>query len=134
MEVRLAVVADAANVSQEGKLNILGEFNQIFTSDFPTIHPSMSLVIKIEGDISEVEEEHRLQIRIVNEDGERIAELEEKTFKFSEPADAAFPAAKGMITNLRNVIFDRPGVYSFDILIDGRYEDAIPFQVVRREN
>lgn len=134
MEVRLAILADAANISRDGKLNILGEFNQILTSDFPALHPSMTLIIKVEGDISEVEEEHKLQIRIVNEDGERVAELEEIRFRFSEPADAAFPASIGIITTLRNALFDRPGVYSYDILIDGRYEDAIPFQVIKRRN
>lgn len=134
MEVRLAVLADAANVSRDGKLNILGEFNQILVSDFPAVHPSMTLVIKVEGDISEVEEEHNLQIRIVNEDGKRVAEIEEIRFRFSEPADAALPASKGMIATLHTAVFEQPGVYSFDIFIDGRYEDAIPFQVIRRRN
>jgi len=52
MEVVLAVLADYANVSQEGKLNIMGIFDIISSEKFPTFHPEMKLVVQFEASIA----------------------------------------------------------------------------------
>ena len=49
MDVTLALLADAANVSQDGKLNILGIFNGLGAAAFPATHPSMHLVLRFEA-------------------------------------------------------------------------------------
>jgi hypothetical protein len=49
MHVNLAVLCDAANVSREGKLNILGEFDSIHASSFPLTYPTMVLVVRMEA-------------------------------------------------------------------------------------
>ena len=49
MQVKLAVVADYANVSSEGKLNILGIFDRINVSDLPAAHPQMHLILRLEA-------------------------------------------------------------------------------------
>ena len=72
MEVGLAVLADAANVSREGKLNILGEFNTIFAGRFPVTWPKMNLVLKLEATVGEGSR-HRLGIRVINQDGKLVA-------------------------------------------------------------
>ena len=48
MEVKVALLADGANVSREGKLNLLGIFDTLFARSFPTTHPR-ELVAVVEG-------------------------------------------------------------------------------------
>lgn len=132
MEVKLAVLADAANISKEGKLNVLGVFTQVNATTFPLVWPSMALVIGVEGDVSEAEETHQLTVRIVDEDGNQMVELE-GTLGLRKPPDMALPATGGIILNLRGTQFDKAGIYTFDILIDGRYEDAIPLHVLKKQ-
>ena len=49
MNVRLAVLADYANVTGDGKLNILGIFDRINLLQIPAVHPQMHLVLRIEA-------------------------------------------------------------------------------------
>ena len=49
MHVAFALFADAANVSQEGKLNILGVFDALHVGTAPAIHPRAHLVVHIKG-------------------------------------------------------------------------------------
>ena len=44
MDITLAVCCVAANVSREGKLNLLGIFNSIHAAEFPCTHPHLALV------------------------------------------------------------------------------------------
>ena len=45
MHATLAVAADNANVSTDGKLNIIGVFQEFTPSAFPAVVPSVALVI-----------------------------------------------------------------------------------------
>ena len=67
MDVDLAVIADAANVSQEGKLNILGVFDTIWARVFPFRHASMVFVLRVRADFTE-QGAHRLEVRLSGAD------------------------------------------------------------------
>jgi len=49
MHVSFALFADAANLSQEGKLNILGVFDALQVAALPAVHPRAHLVLHIKG-------------------------------------------------------------------------------------
>lgn len=49
MHISFAVFADAANLSQEGKLNVMGIFDALQVSAFPSIHPRTHFVIRLKG-------------------------------------------------------------------------------------
>ena len=49
MHVSFALFADAANISQEGKLNILGVFDAVQVPAFPSVHARAHLVVRIKG-------------------------------------------------------------------------------------
>src|SRR3990170_3643486 len=72
MEVAFALLADAANVSREGKLNILGSFDRIFGSKFPLTWPRMVLVTRFLASPAEYGTEKALEIVTVNADGQRL--------------------------------------------------------------
>jgi hypothetical protein len=53
MHVSFALFADAANISQEGKLNVLGVFDALQIGSLPAVHPRATLVVRLkaaEGD------------------------------------------------------------------------------------
>lgn len=122
MEIKTAVLADAANVSAEGKLNITGIFDRLSGSAFPLLHPNMVLVIRVEYHRSEVGE-HKLALNIADADGAKIAEAS-GGFTLPRPHSSQIPPISGFVLPLQMLKFPEPGVYSFDILIDDRYEDS----------
>src|SRR6266516_3887748 len=65
MEVKLALLADGANVSREGKLNLLGIFDTLFARSFPTTHPQMQLVIRFEAAAQEAGSTRQVEIQLV---------------------------------------------------------------------
>lgn len=127
MNVDLAVVADAANVSQEGKLNVLGIFDTIWGTHFPLRHGSMVFVVRVEGQFDE-QGEHRLELRLADADGAQI-------FKAEGPLHLAGgrpgrPVKPHIILGLSGVVFPAAGDYSFEILIDGEHKRSVPLYVV----
>ena len=54
MDVTLAVLADYANVSQDGKLNIMGIFQEVNPSEIPFVLPQMYLVLSLTAGPAEV--------------------------------------------------------------------------------
>lgn len=130
MEIKIAVLADAANVSSEGKLNITGIFNRLNASAFPVRWPSMTLVVRFEAHGNEVGD-HNLAVRIVDEDGSELARIE-GMLHLGEPDDPGLPIIAQLISGIQDAVFAHPGTYAFDILIDGRYLGSTPLHVVQR--
>ncbi len=50
MHVSFALFADAANLSQEGKLNILGVFDALQVGALPAVHPRATLVVRLKAE------------------------------------------------------------------------------------
>ncbi|HYV99089.1 MAG TPA: hypothetical protein VE967_16655 [Gemmatimonadaceae bacterium] len=53
MQLAFALFADSANVSVEGKLNILGVFDALQVGNVPTVHPRATLVMRLKGALDE---------------------------------------------------------------------------------
>ena len=53
MHISFAVFADAANLSQEGKLNVLGIFDALHVGGFPAMHPRAHFVVRVKGSASD---------------------------------------------------------------------------------
>jgi hypothetical protein len=71
VHLSFAVFADAANISQEGKLNILGVFDALQIGALPAVHPRATLVVRLkagEGD----EGMHTLAFGWLSPKGEEI--------------------------------------------------------------
>jgi hypothetical protein len=62
MHISFAVFADAANLSQEGKLNILGVFDALQVAILPTIHPRTHFVVRLKASGDDVGQ-HKLSFR-----------------------------------------------------------------------
>ncbi|MBI4512545.1 MAG: hypothetical protein HY702_00405 [Gemmatimonadetes bacterium] len=128
MDVDLAVLADAANVSQEGKLNILGIFDTIWGRDFPLRHGTMVFVVRVEAQFAE-QGEHHLELRLMDADGSQVFRAEGPLHVLG--GKPGRPVKPHIILGLSGVVFAAAGDYSFEVLIDGQHKKSVPLYVVK---
>jgi hypothetical protein len=130
VQVNLLVLCDAANVSREGKLNILGEFDSIHASAFPLTYPTMVLVVRLEAHPAEAGD-HRMKLHLFDEDGGDVVPPLEGEFPTGEPP---FPGVgirtAPLILQMHGVRFDHPGHYSFELLVDNHHLRSLPLHIV----
>jgi hypothetical protein len=127
MEVDLAVVADAANVSQEGKLNILGVFDTIWAREFPFRHAAMVFVLRVRADFTD-QGAHELEIRLMDADGAQLFKAEGPLKVPGGPPGR--PIKPHVIMGLSGISFPGPGDYSFEVKIDERHLKSVPLWVM----
>ncbi len=127
VEVDLAVIADAANVSQEGKLNILGVFDTIWAREFPCRHGAMVFILRVRADFTE-QGSRQLQVRLMDADGAQLFKAEGP---LQVPAGVPGRAAKPhLIMGLSGISFPKPGDYSFEVIVDGHHMTSVPLYVM----
>jgi hypothetical protein len=102
-------VCENAFTSSDGKLNIIGIFNQIKASSFPAAHPKLSIVSSISGKIGDYTE----VIEIVSPRAEVIARVE-NNIKIQREGGSA-----NLIAGFVNLIFLIGGKYTIRIKING---------------
>jgi hypothetical protein len=130
MDLVLAVVADAANRSDNGKLNILGVFSTLYAAQTPCQHPQMALVLGFQATALERGTQQSVTIRLVNADGQSV--MTTPSSPVAVPADDTdLTPSVNLIVNLNGVRFDTFGAYRFDILVDGHVKAQIPVSVVQ---
>jgi hypothetical protein len=71
MQLAFALFADSANVSVEGKLNILGVFDALQVGNVPTVHPRATLVMRLKGTLDETGH-HRVSLTWVSPEGDEL--------------------------------------------------------------
>src|SRR4051794_40062616 len=130
VQVNLLVLCDAANVSREGKLNILGEFDSIHASSFPLTYPTMVLVVRLEAHPTEAGD-HRMKLQLVDEDGGDVVPPLQGEFPTGDPPflGVAIRTAP-LILQMHGVRFEHPGHYSFELLVDNHHLRSLPLHVI----
>ncbi len=132
MRVTLAVLADYANITREGKLNILGIFDVIHVQNFPVTHPQMQLVMRFEADISEAGKTKKSEIQLMDDDGKRLFVLGgEFTFGPGQPGEVM---GSNQILTINMMKFESPGNYEFKILINDELKAEVPLKVVKHNS
>ncbi|MDB6052840.1 MAG: hypothetical protein JWN25_363 [Verrucomicrobiales bacterium] len=126
MNIQVAVLCDAAT-DYQGKLNLLGTFDTIYTSRLPAIHPQCSVALRVV--FQKIEEgAHKLKMNFVDEDGKLVMPSLDVPVEVTLPESEQF-LSKNFIVNIQQLKFDKIGVYSIDIAVDGRQETSIPLSV-----
>jgi hypothetical protein len=130
MEIAFALLADAANVSREGKLNVLGAFDRIYGTKFPLTWPRMVLVTRFEASAAEYGAEKTLEIVTMDADGKQLGKATGK-MKIRE-------GQPGRLMRINHVLpmamtFPGPGQYSIEILVNGEPKATVPLEVVERQ-
>lgn len=131
MTIQIAVLCDAAT-DYNGKLNLLGTFDTILTTQLPAVHPQCSVALRIS--FNRIEEgSHKIKMNFVDEDGKLVMPSIDMPADVQIPGDANF-LVRNFIINIQQLKFERPGQYSIDVAIDGRHEMSIPLLVKLQSN
>lgn len=125
----MAVIADEANISQEGKLNLLGAFDRIGAPNFPTVHPKMVFVFRVEAGYADAGRTIPVRVRLMDEDGGLLFDAGgELVAPDVQPGDVA---TAYQIFNLIGIAFEKPGLYKFIVDLGERPPHETPLTVVR---
>ena len=112
MKISTLLVADYAKIDPlNGKLDVLGSFRQIHSSDFPMSLRRICLVAVIERESEDSSGSHQLDVSWTDEAGELNGLIE---FSFELPENtSALPGEFCLINEINGPRFAKPGIYSF---------------------
>ncbi|MFQ5434810.1 MAG: hypothetical protein ACE5FD_08035 [Anaerolineae bacterium] len=111
------LLADYANLTGNGKLNVMGVFRQINANQFPCRHLLMCLVIKLQTEpIEDLRGERILVTRLVDADGSVLRQLE-IPFKFPERSGGLRPEVN-FILQINNLDFPYAGEYVWVVFVN----------------
>ena len=126
MHVTFALFADAANLSQEGKLNILGVFDALQVGALPALHPRATLVVHLKGTAADAGT-HRVSLQWLSPSGSELWSSDGELGIASPPqgvVDMDFP----LIAQL-DLPLDLAGGYVMRVGLDGTTHAEVALQV-----
>jgi hypothetical protein len=126
MQVKLALLADYANVTAEGKLNILGIFDRISVNQIPAVHPQMHLILRLEAHPAERDRPHNIEIRLYDPDGQTVFEVKGDVVPHGQVGQTI---ATNQILTLNNLQLDKAGGYTFVVLVNNDLKSELPLGV-----
>lgn len=113
----LVALADAANVSMEGKLNLLGEFDLINAKSLPFTWPKMVFVAKLKSSEADLGK-HSIQLRVLDEDMQLVAMVMEGGLEIPENSNPGIESGLPIIVPINLAKFERTGTYTFQLVLD----------------
>ena len=128
MDVKFAVLADYANITREGKLNVLGIFDVINTPVFPVMLPTFYVVISYQAGPAEFGSDKKVEIVLCDEDGVTLFSAEQVVHVI-RPDKAGTLFMTNQIAGIIGLPFKQPGQYQFDILVNGSSMKTISLRV-----
>jgi hypothetical protein len=127
MKIPMAFLADEANISQEGKLNVLGVFDRITVENFPVLHPRMVFCFRVQADFTDNGRAFPVRVRLLDEDSQLMFEA---TGEITAPPvpPGEFSTANQLFT-LVGVQFPAAGLYKFVVNVGKLEGHETPFLV-----
>jgi len=126
MKVEIFALCDAATDNQ-GKLNLLGTFDQIYAAKLPVVHPACAIALRLRFDKME-EGPHDVKLQLVNPDGIPVFQSMEGLVN-PRMGDEIGSVAVNLILNFQNVKFDEFADYQINLTVDGVAMASLPLRV-----
>nr|UXE44322.1 hypothetical protein Hi04_10k_c2089_00010 [uncultured bacterium] len=131
MNLKLAAIADSANASELGKLNILGIFREIFTSATPITYPFFHTAYIVEPSLDERDREHTMVLSVLDGDRRVVAGPVHGRFQTTSA-----PAGTNVICNLvigwQGIVFPSYGDYVIELKINDIWMADLDLTVIPR--
>jgi hypothetical protein len=124
VDVTLAVLADYAVVSQDGKLSVMGIFQEVNPPVLPFALPQMYLVVSFAAGPAEFDTVKDIKIAFLDNDGNEMLALEGQV-PVPRPLRVGSRAYMNQVIGLNGVTFERPGDYAFAILVGGETKETV---------
>ena len=126
MHISFALFADAANISQEGKLNVLGVFDAVQVGALPAMHPRATLVVRLKATRDDLGT-HALGLSWINPRG---AELWTSNGEVNVGAPPPHVLEMDLpIVAAIDLPIDQPGAFLMRITLAGQVAAEVPLQV-----
>ena len=126
MHVSFALFADAANLSQEGKLNVLGVFDALQVAALPAVHPRAHLVVHLKGTAADLGA-HTVSFRWLNPSGQELWSSQ-GDLNVGAPPPGVAEMDLPLIAQL-DLPMDSAGAYTMAIAIDSKPTIDLGIQV-----
>ena len=127
MKLLLFLTADYANITREGKLNVMGIFSDVYSSQFPARHPSMHIVAKLGAELGEYGQTRDFIVKLLDEDGNQIFDLSGQ-FQIPKGERGRKPEVN-VILELKDIVFLKPGIYQFAFLVEKDHKGELSLYV-----
>lgn len=127
MRIPVAFLADEANISQEGKLNVMGIFDRIAAGSFPVLHPRMVFAFRLQTEHADAGRVYPVQVRLLGEDEDVLFEASGDIAP--PPVEPGEFATANQVFALVGLQFPREGLYRFVVTIGGMEPHETPFLV-----
>ncbi len=125
MKTEIFVIAENANLSQEGKINIFAIFNRIQSPQFPTIYPRPTIVIKLALEPGERPTDRNVTLYFAGEDNNsQQVMVMEQVVQFPPRIGGLNPDTV-IILNANAIGFEKPGTYQFILHVDNHYQGSL---------
>lgn len=134
MDVTFAHLCDYATVSREGKLSVLGIFQNINAPQLPYQLPMAYLAFELEMVVAELGRPSAVEIRCLDQDGHELFKMQGQV---AIEAGPGHQPRLGDRPRLHQVIavagleFTRSGAYEIVIFVNGALKKSIPFKVIQ---
>ena len=126
MHISFALFADSANLSQEGKLNVLGVFDALQVGALPAVHPRATLVVRLKADREDVGV-HALSFGWIGPNGDEIWSSSGEV-EVGHPPPGAFEVDIPVIAAI-DLPRQQAGTHTMRIELDGELRSEIYLHV-----
>ncbi|TCZ67209.1 DUF6941 family protein [Flaviaesturariibacter aridisoli] len=130
MEIEIFTLADHAQ-DVGGKLFISGTFDTINAPQFPLTYPAFSLAMRLRFSDKEAGTS-RLLLKALDPSGKELIKTMEGDLPVPTPQAPATYSAINFTVNLYQIPFTVPGVYTFELYLDGEWKTGLKLNVVGR--
>jgi len=132
VNVDTLLVADYANVTDNGKINVMGVFRRINAHQFPARHPEMYLIVGLSASVTEYDTNRKLTIKLLDPDSQEMMAFSRE---FRVPKGVRWQRAEmNRIIQLRDIVFPKAGTYEFAVLLDNDEKSRISIELVKIES
>lgn len=133
MKATLGLLADYANVTNDGKLNIMGVFQVVNARNFPAVHGQMFLVLTLEAPPGEAGTKKEITVKLMSEDGKELFAMSHELLvpKVNpDPRMRGMPFEVNHILGFQTLRFETAGTYQFAVLVGGDTKITVPLRVL----
>jgi len=122
MELKLAVFCDQAHEAADGRLDLVGIFDELAAPGFPAMQNRMTVALVVEW-TPEESGEQPLRADLVDDENTRVLTIQGHT-EVHAATDSRRPARTRLILPLERVVFPHEGRYHLDLIAGGETKRA----------
>jgi hypothetical protein len=128
VEAKTILVADYANIAEGGKANVMGIFRDIYSQGFPARQSEMFLIVVLQASAAEKGQKRKVTIKLMNADASQMLVDYSQTFDIPDAPPGRKPEIN-IVLRMRDLVFEKPGPYSFSVLVDNDEKATYPIEL-----